>query len=32
MTNVLDLIEEFYTQDDEWNSVLKQACAEDLLR
>ena len=32
MTNVFDLIEEFYTQDEEWNSVLQQACAEDFLR
>lgn len=32
MTNVFDLIEEFYTQDEEWNTVLQQACAEDFLR
>ena len=32
MTNVFDLIEEFYTQDEEWNSVLQQGCAEDFLR
>ena len=32
MTNVFDLIEEFYTQDAEWNTVLQQACAEDFLR
>ena len=32
MTNVFDLIEEFYTQDEEWNTVLQQGCAEDFLR
>lgn len=32
MTNVFDLIADFYTQDEEWNSVLNQKYAEDYLR
>lgn len=32
MDNVFDLIEDFYTQDPEWNNVLRQSYAEDFLR
>lgn len=30
--NVFDLVEDFYTQDEEWNTVLSQKYAEDFLR
>lgn len=30
--NIFDLVEEFYTQDEEWNTVLEQRCAENFLR
>lgn len=32
MNNVFDLVADFYTQDEEWNSVLQQKYAEDFLR
>ena len=32
MINVFDLVEDFYAQDEEWNTVLRQKYAEDFLR
>ena len=32
MNNVFDLVEDFYSQDEEWNTVLRQNYAEDFLR
>ena len=29
MINVFDLVEDFYAQDEEWNTVLRQKYAED---
>lgn len=31
-TNIFDLVEDFYTQDEEWNTVLEQKYAENFLR
>lgn len=30
--NVFDLVDAFYTQDDDWNSVLPQSDVENFLR
>ncbi len=32
ITNIFDLVEDFYTQDEEWNTVLEQRYAENFLR
>lgn len=32
MMNIFDLVSDFYDQDEEWNSVLRQAYVEDFLR
>ena len=32
MDNIFDLVADFYNQDEEWNSVLRQSYAEDFLR
>lgn len=32
MENIFDLVNDFYTQDEEWNSVLRQSYVENFLR
>ncbi len=32
MNNIFDLVDDFYTQDEEWNTVLEQKYAENFLR
>ena len=32
MNNVFDLVADFYGQDEEWNSVLRQSYVENFLR
>ena len=32
MSNVFDLVTDFYNQDEDWNTVLRQKYAESFLR